>query len=142
MRRLFPIVTGCLLVLAVVLVAQAESSKARITYEWRPFYVPQYYEQYTPDSDPVIALGHAKDNAERGFRVCAWAAGDGELLLTYGGEGEGVEFHLEQGEDVCTSVWLGEGGGIHTNRLDLYLFQRGERPASIERPEIKVRVVK
>lgn len=144
MKRLLPTIAGCLLILVITLAVRAEGDgRARVVYEWRPFYVPQYYEQYTPDINPVIALGHGKEDAERGFRVCTWAVGDGELLLTYGSEGDGVEFHLDQGDDVCAYVYLaGGGGGTHTNRLDLYLFQRGERPAVIDRPEIKVRVLK
>ena len=117
-------------------------SAGRATYQWETLYLPQYNEEYQPDSAPVLAFGHAKEDRERAFRVCVYVEGDGELLLTYGGEGDGALFSLAQPEDVCTMAYVGPGGGgKHANRLDLYLFQRGERAVTMWRPEIKVGVL-
>lgn len=136
---------GCLLVLFVwaYMTVGAHQADRGHGLQWRPIYVPGYYDTYKPSDYPVVQLGHAKEDEERAFRVCALAVGDGMLMVVYGEEGDPVEFHFTQPGDVCAYAYVGEGGGgEHLNHLDVYLGQLDGQEASIKRPEIKVGVTK
>lgn len=111
--------------------------------EWHTLRLPAYTEAYKASSEPVLSFAHGKPSEEREYRVCAVAEGDGEVLLVFAGNGDGVEFHYKAPTDVCAVTYLGEGGnGEHLNKLDLYLFQRGKQAAILYRPEISVGVMR
>lgn len=124
--------------IAILALTLTGSSPQDVT-EWRTLYISHYTDSYTADSYPVLQLAHAKEDNERAFRMCAVVQGDGVVLLAYGSEGEGVEFHQPTPGNMCFTTKVGYGGGgEYLNQLDVYLLYYAGKQPTLYRPEIKV----
>lgn len=140
MRMRDAMVIGSLAIVAFFSVvaarAAAPTKNAPTSLVWLPIHVPVAGEVFRAPKpgtqEPVASWFYAKPAEQTVFRAVGMFMGDGEVLLAYGGAGDGVEFHFSQPTPMTVDTPVGMGGGTVPIVLDVYLVQRGPMQAQVE----------
>ena len=140
MRMKNATVIGLLAVVVALSALQARASaptkNAPTSLVWLPIHVPVagevWYAPKPGTQEPVVSWFYAKPAEQTVFRLVGMFTGDGEVLLAYGGAGDGVEFHFTQPEPMTVDTPVGMGGGTVPIVLDVYIIQRGSMQARVE----------
>ena len=140
MRMKNAIVIGLLAAVVALSALQARAASptknAPTSLVWMPIHVPvsgeAWYAPKPGTQEPVVSWFYAKPAEQTVFRLVGMFTGDGEVLLAYGGAGDGVEFHFTQPEPMTVDTPVGMGGGTVPIVLDVYIIQRGPMQARVE----------
>lgn len=145
MRRF---ITPLAAVLLLVLFGVAVRAGAGTFISYYPLYTPERNQTWRPlavvNKPSVLPNGvvwermYTKQANQTTFRLCGLFMGQGEVALTYPGVGDPYDFDYEVPTPLCIDTVVGSGGGTLAFPLQVWLIQRGNRPASITNPNIFV----